>query len=105
MKIAVVSKKTKHMSVITENRLMLSKLSSSLTINFLLSTLRDWLVRLEAIALPKPNQLKEASVKDANATPPTMGTREKTTHGLGLKKKDREKDSEEGLHSFNGVSE
>lgn len=28
--------------------------TSFLTINFLLSTLRDWLVKLEAIALPNP---------------------------------------------------
>lgn len=32
----------------------------------------------------KAYQLKEASVKDAKATPPTIGAREKTIHGLGL---------------------
>lgn len=30
------------------------------------------------------HQLKEASVKDANATPPTIGTREETTQRVGL---------------------
>nr|GMC99434.1 hypothetical protein Iba_chr05eCG5660 [Ipomoea batatas] len=53
----------------------------------LLNTLRDWLVRLDAIALPKPIllqlQLKEASENDAKATPPTMGTRDNTTHRDG----------------------
>ena len=29
-------------------------------------------------------QLKEASVADASATPPTIGTREATTHGVGI---------------------
>lgn len=29
-------------------------------------------------------QLKEASVKDARATPPTIGTREETTQRVGL---------------------
>ena len=29
-------------------------------------------------------QLKEASVKDANATPPTIGIREETTHKDGI---------------------
>ena len=71
------------MIVIIENKLILSNASSSLTMNFLLNTLRDWLVRLEAIALPKPIQLKEASVIDANATPPTTGTREDTIQGDG----------------------
>jgi len=32
-------------------------------------------------------QLKEASVADANATPPTIGTREPTTHAVGACKK------------------
>lgn len=81
--------------------------------NFLLNTFRVWLVRLEAIAVPKPTllkinrhqattiygeiiarnyivsvsgsyQLKEASVNEAKATPPTIGTREETTQMEGL---------------------
>lgn len=81
---------------------------------FLLRTLRDWFVTLEAIALQKPalysektcvkrtdghvesqnrqilseskftDQLKEASVTEARATPPTMGRSESTTQGVGF---------------------
>jgi hypothetical protein len=29
-------------------------------------------------------QLKDASVTDASATPPTIGKREATTHGVGV---------------------
>lgn len=31
-----------------------------------------------------PYQLNEASVRDANATPPTIGTRDNTTKGVGI---------------------
>lgn len=98
-------------------------ITSCLTMTFLLRTLRDWFVTLEAIALQNPAlfnttkayknsneqifsfhtmqhpffttyrwkitwrksyQLKEASVTDARATPPTIGTREPITQGVGL---------------------
>ena len=49
--------------------------------NFLLSTFLLWKVRFEPMAATKPAQLKEASVADARATPPTMGTRVSTTAG------------------------
>lgn len=73
MRMATGTSRTNEMIVIMEKRLILSKASSLLTMNFLLSTFRDWLVKLEAIALLKPIQLKDASVNDANATPPTIG--------------------------------
>lgn len=84
MKKVTGASKNKDIIVIIEKRVMLSKDSSFLTINFLLRTLRDWLVRLEAIALQNPAQLKEASVIDASPTPPTIGIREATTQGVGI---------------------
>jgi len=77
------AKRKNDMTVMIEKRLMLSRDSSFFTISFLLSTFLDWNVTFEAIALQKPAQLKEASVRDAKATPPTMGTRDNTTQGVG----------------------
>lgn len=39
---------------------------------------------LSGYAFGSPHQLKEASVNDASATPPTIGTREETTQGVGV---------------------
>mmetsp|Transcript_10794 Transcript_10794/g.26590 ORF Transcript_10794/g.26590 Transcript_10794/m.26590 type:complete len:213 (-) Transcript_10794:379-1017(-) len=72
------------------NRLTLSIGSSAdapasfLSMSFLDSTLRDWKVRLDPMADRKPFQLKDASLMDAIATPPMMGTREAMTRGWGL---------------------
>lgn len=82
-KMAAGTNSINEIMVIIEKRLILSNVSSFLTMNFLLRTLRDWLVTLEAIALQKPIQLKDASVKDANATPPTTGMRENTIQNVG----------------------
>merc|ERR1719191_435224 len=50
--------------VMTEKRLMLSRGFSPPMI-FLLSTLRDWKVRLDPMAARKPAQLKDSSVAEA----------------------------------------
>lgn len=79
---------------------------------FLLSTLRDWLVKFDAIALVNPalsqkkngkyqkvirrksqrkchnthrstDQLNETSEIEASATPPTIGIMAPITHGVG----------------------
>lgn len=84
LKIARGAIKKNDIIVIIEKSVMLSKDSSFLTINFLLKTLRDWLAKLEAIALENPDQLKVASVSDANPTPPTIGTREEITQRVGI---------------------
>lgn len=39
---------------------------------------------LKTSACKVTNQLKEASVTEARATPPTMGRRESTTQGVGF---------------------
>lgn len=86
-KIAEGVKSKNDVIVIREKRLMLSSVSSVFFMNFLLNTFRVWFVRLEAIAVLKPIQLKEASVNEARATPPTMGTREETIQMEGLSPK------------------
>ena len=68
--------------VMTEKRLMLSRGFSPPMI-FLLSTLRDWKVRLDPMAARKPAQLKDSSVAEASATPPAMGTSDATTAAVG----------------------
>jgi hypothetical protein len=80
---ATGAKRKNDMTVMIEKRLMLSRDSSFFTISFLLSTFLDWKVTFEAIALQNPAQLKEASVRDASATPPTIGRRDITTQGVG----------------------
>lgn len=52
--------------------------------NFLEKTFRDWKVMLEPMAARKPPQLKVASEAEAAMTPPTMGTRDKSTGMLGM---------------------
>ena len=52
--------------------------------NFFDRTFLDWKVRLEPMAAKKPGQLKVASVREAIATPPTMGNRDSTTGKVGL---------------------
>eukprot|EP00955_Chlamydomonas_euryale_P110298 365990-Chlamydomonas_euryale.AAC.28 len=65
----------KDAAVINPNMLRLSTLSPSFfSISFFDSTLRDWNVRLEPIAVRKPSQLNDTSAIDARATPPTIGT-------------------------------
>lgn len=83
MKIDTGANKIKDIIVIIEKRVMLSNESSFLIMNFLLRTLRDWFVKFDAIALQNPDQLKEASVADASATPPTIGRREESTQIVG----------------------
>ena len=84
---------------------VLAKITSFWTITFLLSTLRDWFAKLDAIALQNPglfsqnlknqnkiriqyndamcpHQLNDTSVRDASTTPPTTGKREVTTHSV-----------------------
>lgn len=58
-RIAAGAKSKKDMIVMMEKRLILSRVSSFLTISFLLNTFRVWFVTFEAIALPKPILLKE----------------------------------------------
>lgn len=67
-----------------EKRFMSSNASSSPPRSFLLSTFLDWYRRFDAIALQNPIQLKESSVNDAKATPPTIGTREPSTSSEGV---------------------
>lgn len=57
--------------------------------NFLENTFRLWNVTLEPMALMKPGQLKEASVSDAPITPPMMGSRVRSTIGLGVSPRKR----------------
>ena len=47
--------------------------------NFLEKTLRDWKVMLDPMAAKKPPQLKVASEADAATTPPTIGTKDRST--------------------------
>jgi len=77
------AKRKNDMTVIIEKRVMLSRDASFFSISFLLRTFLDWKVTFEAIAAKNPAQLKEASEIDANATPPTIGRRDKTTQGVG----------------------
>ena len=50
-----------------------------LSIIFLDSTLRDWNVMLDPSAARKPPHEKVGSLKEASATPPTMGISVATT--------------------------
>mmetsp|Transcript_20262 Transcript_20262/g.56455 ORF Transcript_20262/g.56455 Transcript_20262/m.56455 type:complete len:231 (-) Transcript_20262:325-1017(-) len=61
----------------------------ALAMSFLENTLRDWKVRLEPMADKKPRQLKVASLMDAIATPPMMGSRVATTKGWGCSPRNR----------------
>ena len=54
-----------------------------LTIIFFDSTLRDWKMMLLVIALMKPVQLNETSLRLAMTTPPTMGTSVSSTGSGG----------------------
>ncbi len=42
------------------------------SISFLLSTLRDWKVTLEPMAVRKPNQVNDVSFRLASTTPPAQ---------------------------------
>lgn len=55
--------------------------------NFFEKTFRDWKVMLEPMAARKPPQLNVASVADARATPPTIGTRVKRIGTVGVSPK------------------
>jgi hypothetical protein len=76
-------------TVITEKRFMSSMASLSPARSFLLRTFLDWLVRLDAMALQNPVQLKETSVNEAKATPPTIGTSEPSTGREGTSPRKR----------------
>ena len=52
-------------------------------ITFFEKTFRDWKVTLDPIAAKKPTQLNVASLADASATPPTIGSRDPTTASEG----------------------
>mmetsp|Transcript_22668 Transcript_22668/g.27381 ORF Transcript_22668/g.27381 Transcript_22668/m.27381 type:complete len:232 (-) Transcript_22668:824-1519(-) len=64
------------------NRLMLSK--STFFISFLENTLRDVKVTLDPRAAINPTQLKDVSVKEARAIPPTTGMRVATRAKDGM---------------------
>ena len=51
--------------------------------NFFEKTFLDWKVTLDPIAARNPNQLNVASLADASATPPTIGTSDPTTASVG----------------------
>ncbi len=51
--------------------------------NFFEKTFLDWKVTLDPIAAKKPPQLKVASLAEASATPPTIGSSEPTTASVG----------------------
>lgn len=67
--------------------------------NFFDNTLRLWNVALEAMALPKPTQLNDASVTAAPITPPMIGSRVSRTMGLGDSPRNRNEKTTENMGS------
>lgn len=63
--------------------------------NFFEKTFLDWKVTLDPIAARNPPQLKVASLAEASATPPTIGSREPTTASVGASPKKRAESSTE----------
>jgi len=53
----------------------------------------------------KGYQLKEDSVADARTTPPTIGTREPTTHAVGFCQKTNHSKRQEPIHNLPYISE
>ena len=57
--------------------------------NFFENTFLDWKVTLDPIAAKNPPQLKVASLAEASATPPTIGTSDPTTASVGASPRKR----------------
>lgn len=62
----------------------LGSLAFLLPMNFFEKTFLDWKVKLDPMAARNPPQLKVASEAEAAITPPTMGTKDKSTGMLGV---------------------
>ena len=63
--------------------------------NFFEKTFLDWNVTLDPIAAKNPNQLNVASLADASATPPTIGSSDPTTASVGASPRNRAERSTE----------
>jgi hypothetical protein len=71
----------------------------SSVMNFFDKTLRLWKVAFDAMALPNPNQLKETSLTAAPITPPMMGSRVRSTMGLGCSPRNMKEKRTENIGS------